>query len=308
MSKMEQVVSLGSLWESTMPYVNVAIVETKKEKQKREEKEIRKQREELQFSANLIENQKDEIGELLSKAKISPSLYFPFKTKTNKEGELEFIPKNIYKMKKDSKKCKEKLEEALKNKKITEEEFNLLNENLDEMLKENGLDEEKEKEEELTNDEINMLYDTFNESVNENMDGLIAQIGEKYYNDLCIQYDKMDKEEKKQCLTSMNKEINKHLKISGNIDFSNNKNLSYENSFVKGGYLITEKDVSEKQLSEMTRNMMEQSMVRKLMTSKNQNLNIKERKALVEKIMKEKALTKEQALNARNKTPSLFKS
>ena len=62
--------------------------------------------------------------------------------KINENGELEFIPKNIFKMKKDAKKAKKQLEEALEKNKLTQDEFNMLNDNLNEMLKENGLDED----------------------------------------------------------------------------------------------------------------------------------------------------------------------
>jgi hypothetical protein len=63
-------------------------------------------------SYQMINEGMDRTRDLLSKAGISPKLYFPFATKTNEQGEMEFIPKNIFKMKKDSIKCKKQLEAA----------------------------------------------------------------------------------------------------------------------------------------------------------------------------------------------------
>ena len=198
-------------------------------------------------------------------------------------------------MKKDAKKAKKQLEEALEKNKITQDEFNMLNDNLDDMLKENGLDEE-EKEEELTEEEINSMFETFNEAIDLNMEGLIASVGERTFEKMCENYEDKDLDERKVDLQKFNSKINQRLNIAGNIDFSTNDNLEFENSFIKGGYLITEKDVKDNNLEDMLRQMMEKSMVRKVMVDKKANLSMSQRKALVNKIMKEKKLSREQML------------
>ena len=167
------------------------------------------------------------------------------------------------------------------------DEFRMLNNNLNEMLKENGLDEEQE-EIEVTEEEIEALYDTFNQGIDENMEGLIASIGENSFAKMCKDYDDMDIDERKHRLNQFNSQINKKLGISGNISFTTDNNMTFENSFIRGGFLIMDKDVRGMDLMEMTRNMMEKSMVRKLMTSKNQNLTTEQRKALYNKILQEK--------------------
>ena len=253
-------------------------------------------RDELKKSFNIIDNEKDEIVDLLKKADIKSSVYFPFKTKTNVNGELEFIPKNIFKMKKDAKKAKKQLEEALEKNKITQDEFNMLNDNLNEMLKENGLDEEKEEEKEITDEEVDSLFETFNADVNNYTDGLIAFIGEETFKKMSEDYEDMDLDERKNGLEKFNSKINQKLGIAGNIGFSTDDNLKFENSFVKGGYLVSEKDIMDNNLEDMLKQMMEKSMVRKVMFDPKCNFTMAQKKALVNKIMKEKKLSREQLL------------
>lgn len=292
MNSMPKVIEMGSLWESTKESILIAQKITKEEEKKKTQVVLA--RDELKKSFNIIENEKDDIVDLLKKANIKSSVYFPFKTKTNENGELEFIPKNIFKMKKDAKKAKKQLEEALEKNKITQDEFNMLNDNLNEMLKENGLDEEKE--EELTDEEIDAMFETFNEAIDLNMDGLIASVGERTFEKMCEDYEDMDLDERKNGLEKFNSKINQRLGIAGNIGFSTNDNLEFENSFVKGGYLVSEKDVKENNLEDMLKQMMEKGMVRKVMVDKKANMTMAERKALVNKIMKEKKLSREQML------------
>ena len=292
MSSMPKVIDMGSLWNSTKESILIAQKITKEEEKKKTQVVLA--RDELKKSFNIIENEKDDIMDLLKKADIKSSVYFPFKTKTNENGELEFIPKNIFKMKKDAKKAKKQLEEALEKNKLTQDEFNMLNDNLNEMLKENGLDEEKE--EELTDEEIDAMFETFNEAIDLNMDGLIASVGERTFEKMCEDYEDMDLDERKNGLEKFNSKINQRLGISGNIGFSTNDNLEFENSFVKGGYLVSEKDVKENNLEDMLKQMMEKGMVRKVMVDKKANMTMAERKALVNKIMKEKKLSREQML------------
>ena len=289
---MNKVVSLGSLWESTAPAIVIAENLTSKERLVKERQAEVKRKEDLKFSFNVVNNQKDEIRDLLDKAGIKASVYFPFKTRTNAQGELEFTPKNIFKMKKDSKKARKQLEEALEKNKITPDEFKQLSDNLTEMLKENGLDEKKEKEEDIkvTEEEINELYATFNQGIEENMQGLIASIGEESFDKMCKEYENMDLEERKYRLNQFNSAINKKLKIAGNLEFSADKNLSFENSFVRGGYLVSEKDVNNMNLRDMAKSMMEKGMVRKLMSNKNQNLTASQRQALYNKILQQKRM------------------
>ncbi len=292
MSSMPKVIEMGSLWDSTKESILIAQKISKEEEKKKTQVVLA--RDELKKSFNIIENEKDDIMDLLKKANIKSSVYFPFKTKTNENGELEFIPKNIFKMKKDAKKAKKQLEEALEKNKLTQDEFNMLNDNLNEMLKENGLDEEKE--EELTDEEIDAMFETFNEAIDLNMDGLIASVGERTFEKMCEDYEDMDLDERKNGLEKFNSKINQRLGIAGNIGFSTNDNLEFENSFVKGGYLVSEKDVKENNLEDMLKQMMEKGMVRKVMVDKKANMTMAERKALVNKIMKEKKLSREQML------------
>jgi len=288
MKKEQTLETLGSLWESTREAISYAEMLTNEEQRKKSIQVVKK--EELKFSLNVVNNQKDEIKELLEKAGIKASVYFPFKTRTNAQGEIEFIPKNIFKMKKDSKKAREQLEEALEKNKITQDEFDLLNDNLTEMLKENGLDEEKEEDITVTEEEIEAMYETFNQGVMENMEGLIASIGQNSFYKMCEEYEDMDLDERKYRLEQFNSQINKKLGIKGNLAFSQDKNLTFENSFIKGGYMVSEKDVADKNLQDIAKSMMEKGMVRKLMTSKNHNLTAEQRKALYNKILSEKRM------------------
>lgn len=294
MARTGEVIEMGSLWESTRSYVDVAKIIVAREQKNKLEEEFKMKKEQVKFSFEMINNEKEEMGDLLSKAGIKASLYYPFKTKINSEGEMEFIPKNIFKMKKDSKKVKEKLQEALENNKITQEDFKTLTDNLNEMLKENGLNEEEQEDIEVTEEEIEELYDTFNQGIEENMEGLIASIGEETFEKMGKQYENMDLNDRKNALNKMNSEINKRLGIVGKLDFSTNKNLEFENSFIKGGYLLSEKDVSEKNFKDITRDMMEKGMVRKLMTKKNQTLSASQRQALYNKITQEKRMQERQ--------------
>lgn len=292
MSNMPKVAQMGSLWETTKESVLNATKITQEEQKKNREVYLGKK--DLKFSYNILENKKDEMVDLLKKAGIKASVFFPFKTKTNSEGELEFLPKNIFKMKKDAKKSREQLENALKNKRITQDEFNMLNENLDAMLKENGLDEEKE--EKLSEEDVEAMFETFNEAINLNMEGLIASIGEKSFDKMVKEYEDMDLEERKVGLEKFNSKINQKLGISGKLDYSTDKNLKFENSFTKNGYLLSEKDIKENGLTDTLKQMMEKSMVRKVMNDPKSNMTMAQKKALVEKIMKEKKLTREQML------------
>jgi len=293
----EPIVSMGSLWDSVEEYVEKAKVEQYKRKNKieQENKEIIVMNRD-NVSYQMVTDNREEINKLLKKAGISPKLYFPFATITNDQGELEFIPKNIFKMKKDSAKCKEQLQKALEEKKITPEEFEQLNENLDEMLKENGL-EEQEEEKVPDEEEVNELYEAFQRAIEENIEGLIASIGEKSFDKMCEDYEEMELDERKNGLEKMNSAINKKLGIAGKLKFSTDPNLTFENSFIKGGYMLSEKDVGEKGLKETLHDMMERSMFRKLQTKPNQNLSNSQRAALAEKIKIEKKVQEEKARN-----------
>ena len=122
------------------------------------------------------------------------------------------------------------------------------------------------------------------------MNGFIASIGEQSFYKMCQEYDKMDVEERKHKLGQFNSQINKKLGIKGDLAFSQDKNLTFENSFIKGGYMVSEKDVADKGLQDITKSMMEKGMVRKLMMSKNQNLTAEQRQALYNKILNQKRM------------------
>lgn len=278
---------LGSLWEQTKPFVENANAITEKELMKKSAMSVKK--DELKFSSSLIINKKDEFKELLSKANIKTSLYFPFQTRINSQGEMEFIPKNIFKMKKDSNKVKKQLLKSLDENKITQEEYYMLTDNLNEMLKENGLDESKEEDIMVSEEEIEAMNDTFNKGVKENMDGLIASIGENSFDEMIKQYENMDMDERKAALMKLNSSINKKIGIAGNVDFNNDNKMEFQNSFIKGGYLLSEKDVMDKNLQNIAKEMIEKSMVRKIMTNKNTTMTAAQKQALYNKVVAEKA-------------------
>ena len=301
---MNKVFSLDSFWTITAEAVAAGKILTEKEREVNARKAEVKKKEDLKFSFNVINNQKDEIKELLDKAGIKASVYFPFKTSINAQGEMEFTPKNIFKMKKDSKKARKQLEEALEKNKITEEEFKQLSDSLTDMLKENGLDEKKEKEQEekeeitVTEEEINELYATFNRGIEDYYIGLIASIGNNSFKIMCEEYENMDLEEKKELLGKINKGINKKMDTTSKLQFiSDGKNFSFQSSVDIEKYSIHEKDVKSMDLRNIAKSIVEKAMVCKLRSNKNQNLTASQRQALYNKILQQKRMqekTKEQ--------------
>ena len=81
------VYSLGSFWEITSEEVAIGERITREEVSKKNRVEVKARKEEIRKTLNIFRNERDEIGELLSKAGIKASLYYRFKTKRNEEGE-----------------------------------------------------------------------------------------------------------------------------------------------------------------------------------------------------------------------------
>lgn len=290
-----KVEAIGSFWESTAPFVALA-KKAEKEKREKERRRLLQQNqyvpmdkltndefydEEFGRDVNLIE-QMEEVKKLLVKAGI-PSSVFPFKAKKDKDGEITFVPKgkNDKEIKEDIKKYKEELEKAVQEGKITQEEFEKLNKNLEELMEENEieLEEDKDLDFEITNDEIE-----------ENLEKLIIHNfgDEKKFEDLCKQYEDLDLNDRKNCLQEFNSKINTQLGIVGDLNFSTNPNLKFENSFTKNGFLLTEKQVENQDLKPMLYTMMEKSMMRQKEIQNGQKMEAKKKKEMHDKIMEER--------------------
>lgn len=288
-----KVETLGSFWELTAPYVALA-------EKAEQEKEIKRKRQLNRFlleeekrdnsyddyaqseekEVSLVEQMK-EVKALLKKAKIDAK-FFPFKPELNKEGEIVgFVPKgkNKEEIQKNIEEYKEKLEEALEKGRITQEEFDKLNENLEDLMKENDIELEENEDLNITNDEIE-----------ENLQGLIAHNfgNEENFEKFCEKYESLDFNERKDCLTELNSKINSHLGISGELKFSSNPNLKFENSFFDKGYYLTEKEVETQDLKPMLYSMMEKSMIREKEIKYQEKISAQKKRDMHKKIMEER--------------------
>lgn len=228
----------------------------------------------------------NEIKSILKKAGVSIR-YFPFTPVKNKQGEIEgFVPKgeNIKEIKEDIDRYKEKIEEAFKKGKITPDEHEKLQQNLDELVQENDIDLEEAENIEVTDAEVNdylnaVIYRNFGN--NYDLDG----IKEKY--------EESDLEGKQAFLSKFNSEINKKLGIAGKLEFVNDNNpLNFEDSFSKDGkgYMLSngDIDVSADNLKNVLYGMVERSLIRKHELEKGQQMSPDKKKAIHDKIMRDK--------------------
>lgn len=294
-----QVQALGSFWESTAPYVEIARQDALKAENRRRVNGYNpiENRENNRFYENdeidnkvSMEDMLNEIKPILKKAGISMK-DFPFVPNMDKEGNvLGFIPKgkNEKEIKENIKEYKAKMEDALQNGKITQEEYDKLEENLDELMKENEIELDEEKEMEVSDKEI---MDNIKQFIMHNYGNRDA------FEDECKNYEEMELEDRKFKLQDINSKINTQLGIVGDLKFSSNPNLKFENSFFdkgNGGYYLTEKEVAEKGLGPALYTMMEKSMMRQLEQKQEQKLSPEQKKKMHEKILKEKKQREEQ--------------
>lgn len=302
-----KVQELGSFWVSTAPYVEKAkkdLIERNKKKrnitifmmQNENNRDDFDKYNDMENQPTLEEKMK-RIAVILKKAGIDPK-FFPFVPQKNKEGELiGFVPKgkNDKEIKENIEEYKRKMEEALEKGAITQEEFDELNENLEELMKENDIELDDEKEMEITDQEIMDNIKQF----------IVHNYGDqKAFEDDCKNYENLDLEDRKFKLQDVNSKINTQLGIAGDLKFSSNPNMKFENSFFdkgNGGYFLTEKEVQEKGLGPALYTMMEKSMMRQREQKMGQVMSPEKKKQMHEKIMAEKKKREEGARREKDK-------
>jgi len=219
---------------------------------------------------------------ILKKAGIN-SKVFPFKPVMDKDGKIEgYEPKgkNKKEIMENIEKYKSEIEKALQENKITQDEFKTLEENLEDLMKKNDIElEEKNENMEITVDEIEANLKEF----------IVHNYGnETNFLETCKEYKEYDLDERKESLQEINSQINRQLGIAGDLSFSTNPNLKFENSFTKNGYMLTEHNVKSQGLKQTLYTMMEASMIREKEIKNQQSISIAQKKAMHEKIMKER--------------------
>ena len=168
MPNVGKVEEMGSLWVSTASAIEIAKRMVREEQEAKEQKRRRNITisQELNANDNLqnklqFDNQETtldnmaEINLILNKAGLKG--VFPFVPQLNENKEIVgFVPKgkNEKEIKENIMEYKAKMQEALEKGKITDEEFEKLEENLDELMKENNIKLDAEKEMEVTDKEI----------------------------------------------------------------------------------------------------------------------------------------------------------
>ncbi len=290
---------LGSLSALTQQYVEKAIksVEIEREKKRKRISAFMLQNENNRDDEPTLEEKMKRVATLLKKAGIAPK-FFPFIPEKNKEGEIiGFTPKgkNDKEIKENIEEYKRKMEEALEKGNITQEEFEELNENLEEIIKDEKIELEEEKEMELSDKEI--------------MDSIKQFIAHNYgdkgaFEEECKNYDELNLEDRKFKLQDINSKINTQLGIAGDLKFSSNPNMKFENSFFdkgNGGYYLTEKEVQEKGLGPALYTMMEKSMMRQKEQKMGQVISPEKKKQMHEKIMAEKKKREQEARREKEK-------
>ena len=289
----EKVQELGNFWAITNPSVEKA-----KQMVAEEQRSVGKQPiifmsidERIEYN-NLeakeedkpltLDDKMNQMAAILKKAGISKN-DFPFNFIKNKEGKVvDFSPKgkNKEEVEQNIMLYKEKIQEAFEEGKIDEEEYDQLNENLEEMMEEKGI--------ELQEDKIEIHV----EEIEANLKGLVAEM----YGDLeafekeCEIYDEMDLDDRKFKLGEFNSKINTRLGIQGDLKFLQNPDVKFEQSFFNkgnGGYYLTEQEVAEKGLKATLYNMMEKSMIREKEMSAGIKFSEQKKKAMHDQIIKE---------------------
>lgn len=243
---------------------------------------------------NEIKEQMLDIKDILQKANIS-FRDFPFKPERNSEGEVVgFIPKgkNVAAIKNDIKEYQLKIEDAFQSGKISDEEYALLNSNLETIMEKKGIELDEEVE-------IDITYD----KIEENVRGFIAHNfgSEENFERLCSSYDDFEFEKRKECLQKFNSSINVQLGIAGDVKFSSNSNMNFGNSFYDKGYYITEKQIETQSLEAMLRSMMEKSMVREAEIKRGEKIVAWQKQQLHMKIERERQQRNEKYEEERNR-------
>lgn len=277
-----EVMELGSLWASTAPSIAKAEEDRKKEQQ-RKNIILMNQNQNTFIYADLNndrENNMDEIFAILKKSGLKKD--FPFKPVRDREtGEVSFVPKgkNPKEIEKNILEYKEQMRQALEAGKITEEEYNKLEENLDDLMIENDIQLEEEKEIEVTDQEILDNIKTF----------IVHNYGEKdEFAKECKNYQNLDLNDRKFKLQDINSKINSQLGIAGELHFAKDKNLKFENSFFNGGYYLTEDEVMKKGLANCLYTMMEKSMIRQKEQEIGKQITPEQKRLMHKRILQEK--------------------
>lgn len=290
--EVNKVQSLGNLYVLTKTSVEKANQMIAKEKEERRNRNILKNQNRINNEEKAQENNQDniidkmaEIKEILTKSGLSK--FFPFKPERNKEGEIVgFVPKgkNNEEIKKDIEEYKVKMQEALEKGKIDEEEVEKLEENLDDLMKENNIELEEKEENKL---------EVTDKEIMDNIKGFIMHnYGDKgQFEKEQEKFENMDLDERKFKLQDINSKVNTQLGIEGNLKFSSNPNLKFGDSFVNGqpgGYYLTEKEVQEKGLGPALYTMMEKSLMRQKEQQMKQQISPQEKERMHKKILDEK--------------------
>lgn len=277
---MINVVTLGSLTDLTAGSIAYANEVVRKESEARVPYRTGNNDEE-QNDQDIIKEQMLEIKNILKKAKID-FRDFPFKPQRDSDGEVNgFIPKgkNKLEIKRNIEEYSQQIVEAFQQGKITDEEYALLNDNLESMMEINGIELDEELDLNITDDKIE-----------ENIKGFIAHNfgSEENFEKLCESYDNFSFDERKACLQKFNSNINSQLGIAGDLKFSSNPNMKFGNSFYDKGYYITEKQIETQSLDLMLRSMMEKSMIREIEIKRGERIIAQQKQQLHMKIERER--------------------
>lgn len=231
-----------------------------------------------------LDEKMNEIAPLLKKAGIKPK-DFPFELKRDREGKIiDFEPKgkNKEEVAQNILDFKDKIMEAFDKGKIDQEEFEKINENLEEMMEEKGIELEEDK------------IEIHPEEIEENIKGLITEMygNPDEFDKACENYDEMDLEDKKFKLGEFNSKINTKLGIKGDLKFLQSKDVPFEKSFFnkangQAGYYLTEEEVRKNGLKKTLYNMMEKSMVREKEIKAGIQLSEHRKKVMHDKMIKE---------------------
>lgn len=288
MASVVKVEEIGSLWVSTAEAVKKAQEDAKIENEKRRKRNnlinqnLMNDKLDYEEKESTLDNMK-EITDILNKSGLKK--FFPFEPTLNENKEIVgFKPKgkNDKEVKENIAEYKAKMQEALEKGKITEEEFEKLDENLDELMKENDIELEENKELEVSDQEIMDNIKQF----------IMHNYGEKdEFAKECENYEKMELDERKFKLQDINSKVNTQLGIAGELHFSKNPNLKFGNSFFNkdpGGYYLTEEEVMKKGLSNALYTMMEKSLMRQKEQQMGQQISPYEKEKMHKKIMEER--------------------
>ena len=187
--------------------------------------------------------------------------------------------KNKQEVKENIERYKEELQKALEAGKVTQEEFDKLNDNLEELMEAKDIELDNENDMEITNDQIE-----------QNLEGFVVRNfgNELNFDKFCKEYEQLDLDERKSCLQQFNSKINQQLGISGDLKFSTNPNLKFENSFTDKGYYLTEDQIENQNLKPVLYAMMEKSMMREIEIKNQEKISAQKKKEMHNKIMEER--------------------